>query len=118
MHKVKDLKIWSKSMALAKSVYSIAAELPTEEKFGLVSQLKRCAISIPSNISEGAGRNSKKEFQHFLSVAHGSSYELETQLILVIELQLISEDKIKPVLNKVTEIQKMNYAFQKSLTES
>ena len=105
-------------MDMVRSVYSIVSELPMEEKYGLASQLKRCAISIPSNISEGAGRNSNKEFQHFLSIAHGSTYELETQLTLLIELQLISEEKIKPVLDEVSEIQKMNYAFQKSLSES
>ena len=115
MHKVDDLKIWNKAIELTKSVYIICSELPSNEKFGLISQIKRSAISIPSNIAEGAGRNSTKEFVHFLSIANGSSYELETQLILIIELNLISEEKIKPVLNILTKIQKMNYSFQKSL---
>jgi four helix bundle protein len=118
MHKIDDLKIWHKAIVLAKSVYIIAGQLPPEEKFGLISQIKRCAISIPSNISEGAGRNSQKEFLHFLSIANGSTYELQTQLLLIIKLKLIPEEKIKPVLEEVSEIQKMNYAFQKSIQES
>ncbi|WP_338021424.1 four helix bundle protein [Aquimarina longa] len=86
MHKVEDLKIWKKSIDLAKSVYQLANDLSSNEKYGLVSQIKRSAISISSNIVEGTGRNSSKEFKHFLSIANGSCYELHTQLILVIEL--------------------------------
>ena len=85
MHKVEELIIWKKAINLAKSVYLLSNELPNEEKFGLISQIKRCSISIPSNIAEGAGRNSKKEFKYFLSVANGSAYELQTQLILLVE---------------------------------
>ena len=65
MHKVEDLKIWNKAMNLVKQVYLLVSELPNDEKFGLTSQIKRSAVSIPSNIAEGAGRNSKKEFKHF-----------------------------------------------------
>ena len=115
MHKVEDLKIWNKSMELAKSVYQLVAELPSDEKFGLNSQIKRCSISIPSNIAEGAGRSSNKEFKHFLSIANGSAYELQTQLILTTELNLINKDKVQPVINTCIEIQKMNYSFQQKL---
>ena len=115
MHKVEDIKIWNKSIELAKSVYQLVAELPSDEKFGLNSQIKRCSISIPSNIAEGAGRNSNKEFKHFLSIANGSAYELQTQLILTTELNLINKDKVQPVINTCIEIQKMNYSFQKKL---
>ncbi len=115
MHKVEDLKIWNKSIELAKSVYQLVAELPSDEKFGLNSQIKRCSISIPSNIAEGAGRNSNKEFKHFLSIANGSAYELQTQSILTTELNLINKDKVQPVINTCIEIQKMNYSFQKKL---
>jgi len=93
MHKIDDLKIWNKAIELTKSVYIICAELPSNEKFGLISQIKRSAISIPSNIAEGAGRNSTKEFVHFLSIANGSSYELETQLILLIEFNFRRKNK-------------------------
>ncbi len=115
MHKVEDLKIWKKSIELTKSVYQLASGLPSDEKFGLKSQIKRCSVSIPSNIAEGAGRNSNKEFKYFLSIANGSSYELQTQLILLTELNLISKEKIQPVIEVCIEIQKMNYSFQKKL---
>lgn len=115
MHKVEDLKVWQKSIELAKQVYKVVAELPDTEKYGLTSQIKRCAVSIASNIAEGAGRNSNKEFKHFLGIANGSSYELHTQLILVYELGLIEKTKIENILNLIVEIQKMNYSFQKSL---
>jgi len=117
MHKVEDLKIWQKSIELAKQVYTVVADLPADEKYGLTSQIKRCAVSIASNIAEGAGRNSNKEFRHFLSMANGSSYELHTQLILTTELNLIEKSKVDELLRLITEIQKMSYSFQKSLQD-
>lgn len=115
MHKLEDLKIWTKSIELSKEVYLLCQNLPQDERFGLISQLKRSAISIPSNIAEGAGRNSNNEFIHFLSIANGSTYELQTQIILCLELELLSKAEIKNVLNMITEIQKMNYVFQQKL---
>jgi four helix bundle protein len=99
MHKIEELKIWQKSIALAKQVYEVCADLPNEEKFGLSSQIIRCAVSIASNIAEGAGRNSNKEFKYFLGVANGSSYELQTQLILTYELNLISKTELTNCYN-------------------
>lgn len=115
MHKVEDLKIWIKSMELVKLVYTTISNLPSDEKYGLSSQIKRCAISIPSNIAEGAGRNSNKEFAHFLNISNGSAYELQTQLLLTSNLDLIEKQKIKPLIDMIIEIQKMNYNFQKKL---
>ncbi len=115
MHKIEELKIWKKSIKLTELVYEITLALPSNEKYGLISQIKRSSVSIPSNIAEGAGRNSIKEFKHFLSIANGSAYELQTQLILTTVLNLIPKDKIQPVLDLITEVQKMNYSFQKSL---
>ena len=115
MNNVKELKIWQKSMELVKLVYNLVSELPANEKYGLISQIKRCSVSIPSNISEGAGRNSKKEFIHFLSISNGSAYELQTQLILTIELKLLSKVKVMPILELLVEVQKMNYSLQKSI---
>jgi four helix bundle protein len=115
MNKVEDLIIWKKAMELAKLVYQISVELPNDEKFGLNSQIKRCSVSIPSNISEGAGRNSNKEFKYFLSVANGSAYELQTQLLLIGDLKLIEKEKLEPLIELCVEIQKMNYSFQKKL---
>ncbi len=102
-------------MILTEEVYKLSKELPKDEKFGLISQIKRCSVSIPSNIAEGAGRNSKKEFLHFLSIAHGSLMELETQLQLLHRLDLVKEDIINPLLEICNEVRKMNYSLQKSL---
>ncbi|WP_046744327.1 four helix bundle protein [Kordia zhangzhouensis] len=115
MHKVENLKIWKKSIELTKAVYLLIADLPKDEKFGLTTQIKRSAVSVPSNIAEGAGRNSNKEFKHFLSIANGSNYELHTQLLLLIELSLINKEKVQPVIEQCIEIQKMNYSFQQKL---
>jgi four helix bundle protein len=115
MNSYKELKIWQKAMLLAERVYFISKHLPDDEKFGLVSQVKRCSVSIPSNIAEGAGRNSKKEFIHFLSIANGSTTELETQLILLIRLKFVSEKEINKILELCAEIKKMNYSLQNSL---
>jgi four helix bundle protein len=76
------LDAWKKAISFVKTVYEITGRFPAEEKFGLVSQMRRAAISIPSNISEGAGRNNPKEFSQFLGIAQGSVAELETQLII------------------------------------
>lgn len=99
-------------MDLVKEVYLITAELPKEEKFGLISQIRRCVVSIPSNIAEGAGRNSKNEFYQFLGIAFGSTYELQTQLQLLIDLNFISEVKILPLKALLAEIQKMIYSLK------
>lgn len=115
MHKVEDLKIWKKSIELTKAVYLLLSDLPSDEKYGLNSQIKRSSVSIPSNIAEGAGRNSNKEFKYFLSIANGSAYELQTQLILLTELKLITKEKVQPVIEVCIEIQKMNYSFQQKL---
>ena len=82
MHNFKDLRVWQKSIQLTTDIYKLLASFPTDEKFGLISQLKRAAVSVPSNIAEGAGRNSNKEFNHFLSISLGSLFELKTQLII------------------------------------
>lgn len=118
MNKFEDLKIWQKAMKLVEQVYTISKDLPKEEKFGLISQIRRCSISIPSNIAEGAGRNSKKEFIHFLSIANGSLSELKTQLILISRLKFISNDKISELLSLCNEIQRMNYSLQDSLKKT
>ena len=102
-------------MTLVKDVYILTNDLPSEEKFGLISQIRRCAISIPSNIAEGAGRNNKNEFVHFLGIASGSCYELETQLILLSELNFKTQNEISALLEILIEIQKMIYKFKENL---
>ncbi len=93
------------------SIYSLMKQLPVEEKFGLISQMKRSSISIPSNITEGAGRNSNKEFAYFLNVANGSTTELETQLILVKRLKLLETKDVDILIDKCVEIKKMNFSL-------
>ena len=117
MHNVKELKIWNKSMDLAVQVYELSAKFPSDERFGLTSQTRRCAVSIPSNISEGAGRNTKGEFKQFLGIANGSAFELQTQIIIANKLNFIDENSISKILEIIDEIQKMNYKLQLSLNK-
>ena len=87
----RDLKVWQQTMALAESVYHATAEFPLAERFGLVAQMRRAAVSVPANIAEGAARSSSKEFAKFLSVARGSLSELETQLELARRLGFVND---------------------------
>ncbi len=111
-HNFRELNIWKDSLQLVKKVYILTSELPKDEKFGLISQINRCAVSIPSNIAEGSGRTSEKEFLHFLNIAISSSYELETQLILVEELFNL---KTKELIDEITSIQKMIGGFSRKI---
>lgn len=111
-HNFRELKIWKESINLVKRIYLLTVELPKDEKFGLISQINRCSVSIPSNIAEGSGRTSDKEFLHFLNIAISSSYELETQLILVEELFKI---ETKSILEELEALQKMIDAFKRML---
>ncbi|OAQ40696.1 four helix bundle protein [Pedobacter psychrophilus] len=117
MHNVKELKIWNKAMDLAVQVYQLSSKFPPDERFNLISQVRRCAVSIPSNISEGAGRNTKGEFKQFLGIANGSSYELQTQIIIANKLNFIDEKSTNEILEVIDEIQKMNYKLQLSLSK-
>jgi four helix bundle protein len=116
MNRFKELVVWQKTIDLCEDVYLLTNHFPTEEKFGLTSQIKRCVVSVASNIAEGAGRNSKNEFKHFLSIALGSSYELETQLILSNRFNYFNNKKLEEVLAKLDEVQKMIIGLQKSLS--
>lgn len=103
---------------MCENIYRITRDFPSSEIYGIVAQMRRSALSICSNIAEGAGRNSKKEFIHFLSIAHGSSYELETQLLISHKLGYISEQVYLQAFNDLKEIQKMNYSFKVALGNS
>lgn len=110
-----SLIVWQKSMALVKEVYGVAHKLPDEERYALSDQMRRASVSIPSNIAEGSRRGTKKEGSHFISIAHGSLAELETQLLLVRELYpVISVDS---ALSLCGEVGKMLHSFNKSLRE-
>jgi four helix bundle protein len=90
----KDLDVWNKAMELTENIYSLSSGFPREEQFGMVSQIRRAAVSIPSNIAEGAARKSDKEFVQFLYIALGSLSEIETQLILAKRLRYIKESNL------------------------
>lgn len=105
----KDLDVWKQSMLHAEDVYALTKEFPSEERFGLSSQIKRAVVSIPSNIAEGAGRKGDKEFIQFLYIALGSLSELETQLILSDRLQFVNSIEI--YLNQIEKIKKMLFGL-------
>jgi len=115
MHNLKELKIWNKAIDLTVDVYKATSAFPSDERFGLTSQSRRSAVSIPSNIAEGAGRNSNKEFNNFLGIANGSSYELQTQLVISNRLNLLNDNLLNDLLQQIDELQKMNFAFQQML---
>jgi four helix bundle protein len=117
MHNFKELKFWQKSVDLSVSIYKTTATFPSEEKFGLVSQLRRASVSIASNIAEGTSRNGDKEFLHFLSLSTGSAYEVETQLIIANKLNYINEIELGELIVQLTEIQKMIFSFSKRIKE-
>ena len=112
----RDLIIWQKGMALAKVLYGATRNFPKEEQFGLVSQIRRAVVSIPSNIAEGQARKSKKEFIHFLYIAKGSLAELDTQCTLSCDLGYTTEDDYHAILENIAELQRMIYATIRSLT--
>lgn len=112
----KDLLIWQKGIKIVKLIYLLTNTFPKEELYALTNQLKRASVSIPSNISEGFGRNTDKSFGHFLDISRGSLYELETQLIIAKELGFITEEKLyNEILNEIEEESKMINSFSKTL---
>jgi len=117
MHRYKELKVWQKAIELTLKVYKITKELPKEEKFALANQLNRCAVSIPSNIAEGAGRNSNKDFNNFLGIALGSSFELETQLYIIHQLGYVNDDDYDPIKLELEHIQNMLIKLKESLNQ-
>lgn len=107
MRNFKELIVWQKSVDLVADVYNITKKFPEEEKYGLISQMRRAAVSIPSNISEGHMRTTDKDFRHFLGMARGSCAELETQFFIAEKLKYIDLQKRENVLIKVEEVSKM-----------
>ena len=103
----RELEVWKKSMELVESVYKLTEKLPSDQKFGLCSQIQRAAVSIPSNIAEGYGRGHRKEYIYHLSIANGSLAELETQLLILHRLDYITKGEIKPIWAVTQEIGKM-----------
>jgi four helix bundle protein len=107
MHNYKELKVWRKARELVKFIYLLTKKYPKEELYGISSQMRRAVISISSNIAEGSGHSSQKEFIRFLEISYSSGSELETQLILSFDLEYILENELNDGLIKISEIQKM-----------
>jgi four helix bundle protein len=114
MHNFKELIVWQKACKLHKEVYEITKHFPKEELFGLTSQIRCSAVSIPSNIAEGCGRTTNLELCRFLDIANGSSFELETQLILCSEVGLIAADEQLKLEESLREIQRILFSFKES----
>lgn len=109
----KDLEVWNLSLDLVTKIYNLTKSFPEDEKFGLISQMRRCSVSIPCNISEGAGRGSTKEFIRYLQIAKGSLAELDTELEIANRLGYLKENK--EIKNQITMISKMLYKLVLSL---
>ena len=109
------LQVWQRGMKLVKSVYALTKNFPKEELYGLTSQMRRSAVSIPSNIAEGSQRTSDKEFSNFILIARGSLAELITQLLIAVDLDYGTKLEISRILNECDELSKMLHAFYSKL---
>jgi four helix bundle protein len=107
----KDLEVWKESRLLVKMIYQATQQFPDAEKFGLTNQMRRCAVSVVSNIAEGVGRNYSKETVQFLHIAKGSTYELETQIIVANDLAFLNEMQTEELLAKLDLVKKLLHGF-------
>ena len=117
-HNFRELSIWNRSMDLVLEIYQLTRKLPEVERFSVTSQSNCCAVSIPSNILEGTSRNTNKDISRFMDIALGSSYELETQIILVGRLYEDFAGNTVKLVKEINEIQKMIGGFKRSIMRS
>ena len=113
-HNYKNLKIWQLGIEIVDDAFSLMKDFPIDEKFGLYSQISRSSVSIPSNIAEGSSRTDKS-FSHFLDISLGSTFELETQLIIAFKRNYITQEQLTKIEEKIEEFQKMTMGFQNKL---
>lgn len=113
----RDLNVWKKSIDLVTSIYKHTANYPKEEVYGLTNQIRRCAVSIPSNIAEGSARTTGKDFSRFLSISLGSLAELETQLIISRNLNYLSEKVVEELMFELISIRRMTLGLRKSINK-
>ena len=113
----KDLVVWQKAIELAKLIYKLTQNFPSAEKFGLIAQMRRAAVSIPSNIAEGQARHTTGEFIQSISHAEGSAAELDTQLVLSIELKFCANPSADPAFELILEVRRMLNALRRRLLE-
>ena len=114
----RELIVWQRAMEIAEMVYTLTKGFPNDERFGLISQIRRAAVSIPSNIAEGQARDSTAEFLRFLSIAQGSRAEVETQLLIASQLGYANPQSIERILDKLEEVKRMTYSLKKELSPS
>ena len=117
MHNFRELKIWQRSMTLAEEVYKATSTFPKEEIYGLTSQLRRCAVSVPSNISEGSGRATNRQFKHFLEFSMGSCNEIQTQIDLANRFKYVTKEENERIIDEALQVYKMILAFYNSLKD-
>lgn len=115
MNYFKELKAWQKAVDVAVDAYKLTSTFPEKEMFSLISQITRSAVTISSNIAEGSGRNTPKDFHHYQGIALGSCYELETQLIIANKVKHVSENELEVFTKNLQEIQRMIFSLQKTL---
>lgn len=114
-HNFRKLKVWQKSMDLARNILLLTKVFPKHEIYGLMSQINRSVVSIPSNIAEGSSRKSDKDFKRFIDIAIGSCYELETQIELAFSMDYIEESVYQKLIKEIVELEKMLNSFQNKL---
>ncbi len=117
MHNFRKLEIWKQSVLLVTEIYKITNTFPNHERFGLISQMQRAAVSCPTNIGEGSAKSSNKDFARFLDISHGSLIELETELIVSHNLGYLDDNKLNDIQNKIPELQKMIFKFKEQLNK-
>ena len=117
MHNFKELVVWQESHAFVLEIYTTTRKFPKEEVFGITNQLRRASVSIEANIAEGAGRSTPNDFMRFIDMSNGSSFEVETLLLLCKDLAYLSEEENEQLLHKLDEIQKMLYKLREHLLQ-
>lgn len=115
MHNFKKLSVWTKSIDFVTEIYKTTNTFPATERFGLVSQLQRAAVSVPANIAEGSAKSSNKDFARFLEIALGSTFELETELFVSFKLNYIDTEQHEQLIVKLSELQKMIIGFKEKI---
>ena len=118
MHNYKNLHIWQEGINLARKIYEVTGNFPANEKYGIVSQMTRAAVSIPSNIAEGAGRNSNKDFANFLCIAIGSIFELHTQIAICEQIGYINEETTKQLEQQIYTLQQQITTYKQRIEGS
>jgi four helix bundle protein len=117
-HNFKNLKVWQKAVDLAVKVYELTKLFPYEERFGIISQMRRSSVSIPSNIAEGTARNSSKSFSNCLDISLGESFELETQGIIAHRVGILEQEHYNLFIEQLSEVQKMIIGFKNTIEEN